>query len=163
MINKQNLWFVTLFSLILILGIYYVSIDDEVASVLKSENDNQNTTLEITESDVLVALEVENDEEKQALMEEYQDILLDSDSTIEEKNVAYENMQKLNNSKGEEEKIKNLIKEKFNLNSFVKIKDTSISIVVSSKEHDNKKANDIIRSVQELYNDEKYITVKFNS
>ncbi len=163
MINKQNLWFITLFSLILILGIYYVSIDDEVASVLKSENDNQNTTLEITESDVLVALEVENDEEKQALMEEYQDILLDSDSTIEEKNVAYENMQKLNNSKGEEEKIKNLIKEKFNLNSFVKIKDTSISIVVSSKEHDNKKANDIIRSVQELYNDEKYITVKFNS
>ena len=163
MINKQNLWFITLFSLILILGIYYVSIDDEVASVLKSENNNQNTTLEITESDALVALEVENDEEKQALMEEYQDILLDSDSTIEEKNVAYENMQKLNNSKGEEEKIKNLIKEKFNLNSFVKIKDTSISIVVSSKEHDNKKANDIIRSVQELYNDEKYITVKFNS
>ncbi len=163
MINKQNLWFVTLFSLILILGIYYVSIDDEVASVLKSENENNNTTLEITESDVLVALEVENDEEKQALMEEYQDILLDSDSTIEEKNVAYENMQKLNNSKGEEEKIKKLIKEKFNLNSFVKIKDTSISIVVSSKEHDNKKANDIIRSVQELYDDERYITVKFNS
>ena len=30
MINKQNLWFVTLFSLIIILGIYYVSIDDEV-------------------------------------------------------------------------------------------------------------------------------------
>ena len=37
MINKQNLWFVTLFSLILILGIYYVSIDDEVETVLKTE------------------------------------------------------------------------------------------------------------------------------
>ena len=164
MINKQNLWFVTLFSLILILGIYYVSIDDEVASVLKAEGNNQNRdVVEITESDVLVALEVENDEEKQALMEEYQNILLDSDSTIEEKNVAYENMQKLNNSKTEEEKIKNLIKEKFSLNSFVKIKDTSISIVVSSKDHNNEKANKIIRAVQELYEDEKYITVKFNS
>ena len=163
MINKQNLWFVTLFSLILILGIYYVSMDDEVANVLKSENNQNNSVIEITESDVLVALEVENDEEKQALMEEYQNILLDSSSTLEEKNVAYENIQKLNNSKSEEEKIKNLIKEKFNLNSFIKIKDDTISIVVASKDHNNEKANDIIRSVQELYESEKYISVKFNA
>ncbi len=163
MINKQNLWFVTLFSLILILGIYYVSIDDEVKSVLKSEtNASQNEVIEITESDVLVALEVENDEEKQALMEEYQTTLLDVESTLEEKNNAYENMQKLNNTKSEEEKIKAKIKEKFNLNSFVKIKNNDISITVAEKEHNTEKANNIIRSVQELYNEEKYITVKFN-
>ena len=163
MINKQNLWFVTLFSLILILGIYYVSIDDEVASVLKTEEKEENKeVIEITESDVLVALEVENDEEKQTLMEEYQDILLDGDSTLEEKNVAYENMQKLNNTKAEEEKIKNLIKEKFDLNSFVKITDKSISVVIASKDHNTEKANKIIRCVQELYTEEKYITVKYN-
>ncbi len=163
MINKQNLWFVTLFSLILILGIYYVSIDDEVASVLKTENeDDTSEVIEITESDVLVALEVENDEEKQALMEEYQNVLLDTSSTLEEKNVAYENMQKLNNSKAEENKIKNLLKEKFKYNSFVKIKDEQISIVITEKEHNSEVANNIIRSVQELYDDEKYITVKFN-
>ena len=93
MINKQNLWFVTLFSLILILGIYYVSIDDEVESVLKAEDDNkQNEVIEITESDVLVALEVDADEEKQALLEEYQSVLLDTESTIQEKNTAYENL-----------------------------------------------------------------------
>ena len=77
MINKQNLWFVTLFSLILILGIYYVSIDDEVKQVLKSEDNSSHEVIEITESDILVSLEVEKDEEKQALMEEYQNILLD--------------------------------------------------------------------------------------
>lgn len=164
MINKQNLWFITLFSLILILGIYYISIDDEVASVLKTEEVQENKeVIEITESDVLVALEVENDEEKQALMEEYQDILLSSESTLEEKNVAYENMQKLNNSSQEETKIKNLLKEKFSLNAFVKIKDNSISIVIASKDHNNEKANLIIRSVQELFDEEKYITVKYNS
>ena len=164
MINKQNLWFVTLFSLILILGIYYVSIDDEVESVLKAEDSNQNQeVIEINESDVLVALEVESDEERQTLMEEYQNILLDSESTLEEKNTAYENMQKLNSSKSDEEKIKNLIQEKFNLKSFIKIKDNTISIVVASKDHNNEKANQIIRSVQELYTEEKYITVKFNS
>ncbi len=162
MINKQNLWFITLFSLILILGIYYISIDDEVESVLKSENTNVNEVIEIDESDILVALEVENDEEKQALMEEYQDILLNSESTLEEKNEAYENMQKLNANKSEEDKIKNLIKEKFNVNSFVKINDNTISIVVNDSKHDNEKANNIMRSVQELYTEEKYITVKFN-
>ena len=163
MINKQNLWFVTLFSLILILGIYYVSIDDEVASVLKAEDNNaQEEVIEITENDALVALEVENDEEKQALMEEYQEVLLDEKSTLQEKNVAYENLQKLNNSKGEENKIKNMIKEKFNLDAFVKIKDNTISVVVASKDHDTEKANNIIRSVQELYDDEMYITIKFN-
>ncbi len=163
MINKQNMWFITLFSLILILGIYYVSIDDEVKSVLKSETNNQsNEVIEITESDALVALEVENDEEKQALMEEYQKTLLSIESTLEEKNNAYENMQKLNDSLAEEEKIKGIIKEKFKLNSFVKIKNNDISITVADKEHNTEKANNIIRSIQELYNDKKYITVKFN-
>lgn len=163
MINKQNLWFVTLFSLILILGIYYISIDDEVKSVLKTDNiSNNKEVIEITESDILVSLEVENDEEKQALMEEYQNILLSSESTLEEKNVAYENIQQLNNSSQEEEKIKSLIKEKFSLNSFVKIKDNSISIVVASKNHSKENANDIIRCVQELFDSTKYITVKYN-
>ena len=139
MVNKQNLWFVTLFSLILILGIYYLSIDDEVESVLKAEDNNSKEVIEINESDVLVALEVENDEEKQALMEEYQDILLNSESTLEEKNGAYESMQKLNATKSDEDKIKQMIKEKFNVNSFVKIKDNTISIVISDSKHDNEK------------------------
>lgn len=162
MINKQNLWFVTLFSLILILGIYYVGIDDNVKNVLKTDGVNSTPVIEITESDALVALEVENNVEKQTMLEEYQDILLNTSTTIKEKNDAYENMQKLNTIKNDEEKIKNLIKEKFNLNSAVKIRDNTISIVVIKNEHDNNLANQIIRSVQELFKDEKYITVKFN-
>lgn len=164
MINKQNLWFITLFSLIIILGIYYVSIDDEVLEVLSSEeNNNQKEVIEITESDILVSLEVDAEEEKQALMEEYQNILLSSESSLEEKNVAYENIQKINNSSQEETKIKNLLKNDFSLNAFVKINDNSISIVIASNDHDKEKANKIIRSIQNLYDEEKYITVKYNS
>lgn len=165
MINKQNLWFITLFSLILILGIYYINIDEEVTAVLKTEEirEEQKEVIEITESDVLVALEVENDEEKQAMIEEYQNVLLDSESTMEEKNNAYESMQKINNSTSQENKIKELVKEKFKFNSFVKINDSSISIVIASKDHNTEIANSIIRSIQELYKEEKYITVKFNN
>lgn len=161
MINKQNLWFVTLFSLILILGIYYVSLNDEVKEVLKSDNTTDAKVVEITDSDLLVSLEVEKEEEKQTMMEEYQDILLDSKSNTKEKNDAYEKMQKINNTSKEEEKIKTKIKEKFKLESFVKIKDNTISITIASNEHDTDKANQIIRSVQEEYNEEKYITVKY--
>ena len=42
------------------------------------------------------------------------------------------------------------------------MKDNTISIVVIKSDHDTTLANQIIRSVQELYQDEKYITVKFN-
>lgn len=163
MINKQNLWFVTLFSLILILGIYYISIDNEVTQVLKA-NDTKKATevIEVTASDVLVALEVDNEEDKQALMEEYQNVLLDDKSTTEEKNKAYEKMQKLNDFSQEEEKIKKRIKDNFNLDSFIKINDNVISIVIASNDHDSKKANAIIRNIQELYSEEKYITVKYS-
>lgn len=162
MINKQNLWFVTLFSLILILGIYYVSIDDEVKEVLKTEEiKNTSSVIEVTNSDVLVSLEVEKEEEKHSMLEEYQDILLNKDSTIKEKNDAYEKIQNMTDNTKEEENIRVKIKEKFKLNSFVKIKDNSISVVIASNDHDTDKANQIIRTVQELYKDEKYITVKY--
>ncbi len=161
--NKKNVWFLTLFSLILILGIYYVSIDDDVKSVLKTEDVITSTpVIEITESDALVAVEVEKDDEREAMLEEYQDILLDTSKTVSEKNDAYENIQKLNSSKTEEEKIKKLIKEIFDLNAVVKIRDNTINIVVIKNDHDSNLANQIIRSIQELYQEEKYITVKFN-
>lgn len=162
MINKQNLWFVTLFSLILILGIYYVSIDDDVVNSLKSKGTSEATeVMEIEESDVLVSLEVEDDEEKQTLLEEYQDILLDSSASAEEKNVAYEEIQKLNNNTSMEEKLKEKIKTNFKVNSFIKIKDNSISVTIAENKHDKTSANNIIRSIQEEYDEEMYITVKY--
>ena len=113
MINKQNLWFVTLFSLILVLGIYYVTMKDESLTVLSGVNDVSDV-VEVKESDVIVALQVEQDESVLKEMNEYQNILLDDKATIEEKNDAYNALQSLNNSKSECEKIKKLIEEKNN-------------------------------------------------
>ena len=160
MVNKQNLWFVTLFSLILILGIYYVSMGDEALSVLDGDNDISEV-IEVTESDVIVALQVEDDESVLKQMTEYQNILLDSTATLEEKNDAYEGLQALNNKQSECEKIKKIINEQFQYDNFVKIDGDTISIVIASNKHNNEIANKIIRAVQELYDTQKYITVKF--
>ncbi len=160
MINKQNLWFVTLFSLILVLGIYYVTMGDETLSVLAGEN-NISKEVSVKESDVIVALQVARDETFLKEMNEYQSILLDDTATIEEKNDAYNALQALSNSKSECEKIKKLITEKFKFDNFVKIDGDSISITIAAKDHNKEIANNIIREVQSLYDKQKYITVKF--
>ena len=160
MISKQNLWFVTLFSLILVLGIYYVTMGDETLSVLAGEN-NVSSPVEVKASDVIVALQVASDESVLKEMNEYQSILLDDTATIEEKNDAYNALQALSNSKSECEKIKKMITEKFKYDSFIKIDGDAISITIASKEHSKEIANKIIREVQNMYDKQKYITVKF--
>ena len=160
MINKQNLWFITLFSLILVLGIYYVSMGDETISVLAGESD-VSEVIEVSESDVIVALQVDDDEKVLEQMNEYQNILLDTEATIEEKNDAYNALQALSNSQSECEKIEKLITDEYKSDNFVKIDGDTISIVIASSEHNKEIANQIIRSVQSLYDTQKYITVKF--
>ncbi len=166
MINKQSVWFVTLFSLILVLAIYYVTMQD--SSLQKIIENSQNETsvpvnVDVEESSLLVSLRVQEDEAVLEEMQNYQAVLLDETSTTEEKNNAYNSLMALQSKKSEEEKIEQQIKETHNLDSFVKIKDDTISIVIASAEHDSSLANNIIRTVQSLFDEEKYITVKFQN
>jgi len=162
MINKRSIWFLTLFSLILVLSVYYITMPSEL---LLNTNGNYtnltNPTTEITESTVLVALRVEADEEMMKEMEELQLILTNNDSTIEQKNNAFDKMKDLNIKRGEEEKLENKIKENDNLEELVKIKEDQIEVVVKNKDKSIDLANKIMRSIQEEYQEQKYITVKF--
>lgn len=168
MINKQSVWFVTLFSLILVLSIYYVTMNDNsLASILENTNTTTTTSFpvnsEIEESSLLVSLRVEEDEAVLEEMENYQSVLLDTTTTTEEKNNAYNSLMALNQKKADEEKIEKTIKETYQLDSFAKVKDDTISITIASSEHSTTLANNIIRTVQELFEDQKYITVKFQT
>jgi stage III sporulation protein AH len=133
---------------------------DETLSVLAGEN-NVSSPVEVKASDVIVALQVASDESVLKEMNEYQSILLDDTATIEEKNDAYNALQALSNSKSECEKIKKMITEKFKYDSFIKIDGDAISITIASKEHSKEIANKIIREIQNMYDKQKYITVKF--
>ena len=161
MINKKSIWFLTLFSLILVLSVYYITMPSEL---LISTNDNyveeDEPTTNITESTILVALRLEAEEELLKEMENLQ-LILNGDGSIEEKNEAFDKMKELNMNKGEQEKLENKIKEVYNLESFVKIKNNQIEITVKKEENDSTLANNIMRTIQELYEEEKYITVKF--
>lgn len=165
MINKRSLWFLTLFSLILILSIYYITMPSELLLTGNTNNiktdDKDKTTISIEESDILVALRVESDEEMTKEIEDLQSVLTNTESTVDEKNKAYEKIKKLNDTRGEEEKLEGQIKQTYKLDSFIKINDNEIKVTVNNSEHNEKLANNIMRTIQANYEDSKYITVKF--
>ena len=166
MINKKSLWFLTLFSLILVLSIYYITMPNEL--LLNTSNINklekEEPTISIEKSDkneLLVSLRLEADEEMSKQIEDLQLVLTNVNSTTEEKNKAYEKIKSLNNNRGEEEKLEKQINESFDLSSFVKINDDKINITIQSKENSETLANNIMREVQKNFDTKKYITVKF--
>lgn len=161
MINKRSLWFLTLFSLILVLSIYYITMPSEL--LMATNNGSKKTQTVVASSDEsaeLVALRVEAEEKMLDKITELKKVITDSKSTTEEKNTAFEQMQQLNKNKGTEESLETKIKNNFNLKAFVSIDDT-ISVVVDSNKHDKALANKIMRSVQEEFDSQKTISVKF--
>jgi len=166
MINKKSLWFLTLFSLILVLSIYYITMPSELLLTtntdnLATEENNEEVNIDVEESDLLVALRVESDEEMTSQIEDLQLILTNAESSVEDKNKAYEKIKELNDIRGEEEKLETQIKENYKLDSFIKIKDNQIQVTINSSEHSENLANNIMRTIQSNYNESKYITVKF--
>lgn len=160
MINKQSLWFLTLFSIILVLSVYYIAMPNTTLATIK-ENIEEKETINIEETDSLASLRVLDDEEVLNTINDLQSILLNDKTTLEEKNNAYEKIQNINLNKGKEENIEKLINDSFKLQCFVKIDKDNIKITISKKDHDTKLANQIIRKIQEQYSNKMYITVKF--
>lgn len=166
MINKKSLWFLTLFSLILVLSIYYITMPSELLLTTPTENlskeeKNEEVNISVEESDLLVALRVEADEEMTKQIEDLQLTLTNAESSVEDKNKAYEKIKELNDTRGEEEKLESQVKENYELDSFIKINSNQIQVTVKSEKHDQTLANNIMRTIQSNYDDSKYITVKF--
>lgn len=168
MINKQNLWFLTLFSLILVLSVYYITMPSELLLTNNSnyesdanETSKENNEVVVTNGELLVAMRISLDEERTKTRETLQEVLTSSEASSEDKNKAYEELKMLNDIKAKEEMIEAKIKQKQNLDNFVRIEGNQIQVVVISKEHNNKLANEIMRTIQEEFPEKVYITVKF--
>lgn len=165
--NKQNLWFITLFSIILVLSIYYISMPSNILEEYNNDsstyetNNTKETVSTVNEETSLVALRVAADEELLTKLTNLQNTITDKEKTVMEKNNAYEELMTLNENKGLEENIESKLKEKFSYDSFVKINKDQINIVISSTKHDKMIANSIIKEVQSMFDTKKYITVKF--
>ena len=161
MINKKNIWFLTLFSLILVLSVYYITMPSELL-LTNIEPKEQSTETVISEkATVLDALRVAADEQLLEEIDNLKTVMADEKSTVEEKNTAFDKMKKLNINKAEETSLEEKINNELKYKTFVKINDDQIKIVVDNKEHNTEIANKIMRFVQSNYDTKKYITVEF--
>ena len=171
MMNKKNLWFLTLFSLVLVLSIYYVTMPDDLLKASTSTSTKATTTekaedeVEVTteESDAISALKVEDEAKTKDTLNELQEKLTNSKTTTEEKNKAYEEIKNLNNNSGLEDSIEKKISSEYNCEAFTKIEETSVKVVVDNCENSKTLANTIMRLVQEQFDSKMYISVKFES
>lgn len=162
MINKQSILLLTLFSLILVLSVYYITMPSEFdVSVGNTIKENNKKVVNIKENDVISTLKVEKDEERNKKIKELQTILTKDDATTEEKNNAYEELKNINLLKGKEEEISKKINEDLKIDNVVQIKDDQVRVILIKKEHDVTTANNVMNLVQSKFKDKMYITVKF--
>lgn len=160
MINKQSLWFVTLFSLIIVLSVYYFTIEDKTSLDAIISNYNEES---VSNMDVKTSIDNLNDEKEKMVSEEINNInniLIDKNTSNEDKNNAYLKLNNIKSNQSLEEKIANTIKEQFGLYSSVSITD-KVVITVLSGDHNTNMANNIIKCAKDILDKKMYITVKF--
>lgn len=162
MINKQSIWFTFLFSIILVLSIFYITMDSTDLSDLIVNDNIEDTTLVINENTELVALRIQNDEEVLETINELQEILLDQTSDLTAKNDAYDELLNINNNKSLESDLEKIIKKDFKFDCFIKVSGNNVTVFIDNSEHDYKLANDIISRLTKEFENDKYITVKFS-
>ena len=162
MINKQNLWFLTLFSLILVLSIYYITMPNDL--LRDTSNDLENVgevNAKVEEVSSLVAMRVSLEEERQNTIDKLQEQLVSDVWGVEEKNNLYEQLKYLNEIQSREEDIEKRIKKDYGMDCFIKIDNSNADVVCLSDNHNNTLANNIMRLIQGEYKNKMFITVKF--
>lgn len=171
--NKQSMWFLTLFSLVLVLSVYYITMPNELllqnnSNVLGTEttinevNDDDNVEVTITEDEEIVALRVSHEEDIINSINALESAMLDDNKTADEKNEVFEQIKYLNTLQSREEELEKLIKKTYNIDNFIEIDNSTIKVVAASPKHDVSLANNIMKTIQGQFKEKKYITVRFN-
>ena len=169
MVNKQGLWFLTLTSLALVLSVYYITMPNELLLTNNGSVGIENTVKEVSnkenvdikESDLITSMRVELDEERNLLVKGLEGKLSDGKLTVDEKNEVYEDLRYISEISSKESMIEKKIMNEFNLKSFVKISDDTVSIVIQSGNHDKNLAVNIMKSVGEEFENKMYISISF--
>lgn len=173
MINKQSLWFLTLFSLILVLSVYYITMPNELlltnnSNYLDTEatsgdtySSNDDAEVTIEESELLVTMRVNLEEERNAMVADLRSTLTNEEATSEEKNNAYEQIKYITDLKAQEEALEVKIKKNYGVECFIKIDNSEVKVVAIKESHDLALANNIMKTIQSEFDNKVYVTVKF--
>lgn len=169
MMNKKNLWFLTLFSLVLVLSIYYVTMPEDLLAATTNgvsamtDLTDKDVKVNVTESDAISTLKVEDTSRTNDALSELQEQLTKETASTEEKNKVYEQIKSIHTNSGLEETIEKKVNSEYSCETFAKVENTSVKVVVDGCENSKTLANNIMRLVQEQFEDKMYISVQFQS
>ena len=160
MINKKNLWFLTLFSLVLVLSVYYITMPKEL--LLTNNGDiKEEENIVIEEASLIETLRSEDNANTLTEINKLKATISDNEATSDAKNEAFDALKLLNQISSKEELLEEKIKNALGLDSFIKIDGDQIRVVVNSEEHNSNLANQIMRTVQDNFDTKQYISVQF--
>lgn len=160
MIKKKNLWFLTLFSLVLVLSVYYITMPTELLVTNNTETIDK-VEMNIEEASVVEALKTEDNANTLEEINKLKETITDKEATTEDKNEAFDAIKTLNQISSKEELLEEKIKTTHNLDSFIKIDGDQIRVVVDSDDHSNTIANNIMKTIQNNFDTKQYISIQF--
>ncbi|KMY54727.1 MULTISPECIES: SpoIIIAH-like family protein [Bacillaceae] len=191
LLKKQTVWLLTMLSLVVVLSVYYITspeqLSPETASpveegeltteVMEKKVDGSQTAVKetknaagdkqtaiITESagdEAFDMLRMEMEDDRNKMKEELTAKVASAELSAEDKNAAYEEMEKLTELATKENLLETLIKSKGYSDALVRADGENVRITVKSNEHSAAAANDIIRLVRDELGKQQPVAVEF--
>lgn len=152
--NKQAITFLTLFSLILVLSIYYILLPPELA------DDSQVNISERSNSEIEV-LQSELEAKRETLISENNDIIASASSDDDTISAALEMIAETKDVAAKERELIKIIQELGFEESFVEIDNNSVKVIVEKNDGDRSDANAIIKALLNHLGNEYQVEVKF--
>ena len=140
--NKQALAFLTLFSLILMLSVYYVTLPADTSSVMKDDKTSQKAE---SKNDANKLKDKVN-EKKDQQINDNSDVISSPDKSDEEKQEALKNIENLKDSKEVEQALIDGLKKE-GYTSVVEISDQACKVTILDQKSDKEIAKKVIQYV----------------
>ena len=147
--NRRLISFLSLFSLVLVLSIYYVLVPVNNVVIDDSGNVSDDAVVSVTDGEdaYFESLEMAKVSKINSDIDELTQVVASRGSTIDEKIAALEMIENRKMLNKQEQKIKTAILEAGYSNAYVEYEDNIINIVVGKKEATKTDAVNVIRLV----------------
>lgn len=174
--NKQALAFLTMFSLILMLSVYYVTLPNDNMSVMtqdgkaqseammeeenKEENKENTKETEEKNTDEVLALQEEIEKKEDEEIHKQETIVSKDNTSSEDKQNAVAKMESIKDAKELQKKIVEALKQQ-NIKSTVEITDKNCIINVFNMENNMENAKKAMNAAYSITKDAYFIEVVF--
>ena len=172
-VKKRTVWLLTFVSLIAVISVFYIFEDRKAPNFMAIFTDetientdivgvNQDITQPVnSESDMFQEMRLELNNKRSQLREQLTQKIASSDYTADEKNTAYNEMEKLIKRESSEAMLEMLIKSLGYSDALVRIEDEKVAVSVMSDEVSKKQVNEIVYIIRSEMNEDVIVSVDF--